>query len=283
MSYVCERCGKNFDEDWRKDKEHIRKNLIPRFCSRACANSRIRTEEVKMKISTSMKTSEKEKEAARRRSISFLGRRKVPYEKRICPVCGKTFEVSITSLKKYCDRVCYSKTVFPPPNNLRFGKSGYYKGAKYDSTYELCWAIYNLDHNIPFKRSKVQIPYMYQGKQHTYYPDFELEDGTLIEIKGRHTSLVDIKTQAAISQGYNIKILYGKDLKDIFSYIEKTYKTKQFYSLYDECKKKFTYQCSCCGKEVVRPSEAKTLVFCNRKCVGKYYADLRYKNLGRVV
>lgn len=271
--YICEHCGKEFEQDYRKGKY----KELPRFCSRACANSRIRTDEIKEKISNSLKASEKEKLAAKQRSITLLGKRKVPYEKRICPTCGKTFEVSIVSKKIYCNRYCYSKTIFPPPENLRFGKSGYYKGNKYDSTYELCWAIYNIDHNIPFKRSKIQIPYVYKGKEHTYYPDFELEDGTLIEIKGRHTDLVDIKTQAALDLGFSIKVLYKKDLDYAFSYVEKTYKTRKFYSLYEECKKRFIYNCSCCGSQIIRPTEAKTLVFCNRRCVGKYYTTLRHQ------
>jgi hypothetical protein len=31
-------------------------------------------------------------------------------------------------------------------------KSGYYKGIYCGSTYELCWAIHALDHNIKFSR-----------------------------------------------------------------------------------------------------------------------------------
>jgi len=31
-------------------------------------------------------------------------------------------------------------------------KSGYYKEIYCGSTYELCWVIYNLDHNISFSR-----------------------------------------------------------------------------------------------------------------------------------
>lgn len=29
---LCEKCGKEFENDWRKDKELIKKNLVPRFC-----------------------------------------------------------------------------------------------------------------------------------------------------------------------------------------------------------------------------------------------------------
>lgn len=34
---ICETCGKQFTEDWRKDTTHSRKTL-PRFCSTSCSN-----------------------------------------------------------------------------------------------------------------------------------------------------------------------------------------------------------------------------------------------------
>lgn len=40
---VCVRCKKEFEEDWRKDKQGI-----PRFCSRACANARDWSEKDKL-------------------------------------------------------------------------------------------------------------------------------------------------------------------------------------------------------------------------------------------
>lgn len=52
---LCEKCGKEFESDWRKDKELIKKNPIPRFCCRACSNSRKFSEESKRKKSESLK------------------------------------------------------------------------------------------------------------------------------------------------------------------------------------------------------------------------------------
>ena len=60
-------------------------------------------------------------------------------------------------------------------------KSGYYKGIYCGSTYELCWVIYSLDHNIQFNR----FPGMIEENGLKYYPDFLLDDGkTIIETKG---------------------------------------------------------------------------------------------------
>jgi len=46
---VCEKCGKEFFIDWRKDKREV-----ARFCSRKCANSRKLNEDVKAKIKNSI-------------------------------------------------------------------------------------------------------------------------------------------------------------------------------------------------------------------------------------
>ena len=114
-------------------------------------------------------------------------------------------------------------------------KSGYYKGIYCGSTYELCWVIYNLDHNISFSRFS---GYLTDGKI-KYYPDFILSDtNEIIEIKGFLTESVKIKTQLAIDKGFKIKVLYKEDLKNIFSYVEQKYFTKNFYTLYDDFKPK---------------------------------------------
>lgn len=46
---ICEKCGKEFFEDWRRDPK-TRKTPC-RFCSRNCANSRVHSRETKEKIS----------------------------------------------------------------------------------------------------------------------------------------------------------------------------------------------------------------------------------------
>ena len=52
---TCEKCGKEFLEDFRKDKRAITLNPIPRFCSRSCACSRSNTEDTNRKRSISNK------------------------------------------------------------------------------------------------------------------------------------------------------------------------------------------------------------------------------------
>lgn len=270
--YICEHCHKEFKEDFRRGSYRE----PPRFCSRACANSRIRTPEIKEKISKSINSSNKfkesiQKEKEKRQTKEWKENHRLPRIIKSCPVCGKNFECTVKDKKTYCSNECRLRM----SGGLRKGsgrsKTGYYKGVYCGSTYELCWVIYNLEHNISFKKSKTQIPYVYQDKQHIYYPDFELEDGTLIEIKGYYTDQAKAKIDAAESLGYTIKILYEKDLKEMFDYVKTKYKTSDFAKLYDSSKKIYTYTCDYCGKEFKRAKEAKTeLKFCSRNCSGKY-------------
>ena len=115
------------------------------------------------------------------------------------------------------------------------GKKGWYKNIYCDSTYELAYIIYCLDHNIDIKRNEEYFIYEYKGKQHRYYPDF-IVNNELIEIKGYHTDLVDIKLK---SVNKPIKILYYDDMKYIFDYIEEKYHYKvtqynnKLYELYE--------------------------------------------------
>jgi len=64
-------------------------------------------------------------------------------------------------------------------------KCGYYNGIYCGSTYELCWVIYNLDHNISFTRFS---GYLTDGKI-KYYPDFYIkENKTFYDIDAKASS-----------------------------------------------------------------------------------------------
>ena len=45
------------------------------------------------------------------------------------------------------------------------GKKGRYKGYWCDSSWELAWVIYNIEHNIKFDRNNVGFEYEYKGKK----------------------------------------------------------------------------------------------------------------------
>lgn len=111
------------------------------------------------------------------------------------------------------------------------GKKGWYKGFFCDSTYELVYLIYCIDNNIEVKRCDRIYLYEYNGEMHKYYPDFELSDGTLIETKGYHTDVVDAKLASVTDR--QIKILYEKDLKFAFDWVNEHYKFNKLSDLYE--------------------------------------------------
>jgi len=146
-------------------------------------------------------------------------------------------------------------------------KTGYYKGIYCGSTYELCWVIYNLENNISFCR----FPGFLTDGNIKYYPDFILTDTSeIVEIKGYETEVVKIKTQIAIDNGYKIKVLYKKDLKHIFDYVENKYHTTKFYLLYDIYNPKYNLNCMHCLKNYNSERKPKKTNFCSRICCGKY-------------
>lgn len=110
-----------------------------------------------------------------------------------------------------------------------YGKSGWYKGYRSDSTWELAWIIYNLDHNIKFERNRESFVYEYKNKKHKYYPDFILEDGTYVEIKGYETDVFIEKIKYFTKP---IKIYYRDDMKPIFEYVHSKY-GKDIKKLYE--------------------------------------------------
>ena len=108
------------------------------------------------------------------------------------------------------------------------GKKGWYKGYWCDSSWELAWVIYNLEHNIKFERNKKGFEYIFENKKYKYYPDFKIEN-QYIEIKG----WMDKRNEAKINQFIgDLKVLFRRDLKNIFEYIEGKY-GKDFIKLYE--------------------------------------------------
>lgn len=200
------------------------------FCSKYCATSFSAKHADPNKISKALKKSKAAKQANRKKRKLCT-----------CKECQKTyfFEKSKNVSRSLCSKRCkhkYMKKIYAKCGGLRrgtsHGKSGWYKGIWCDSSWELAWVIYNLDHNIYFKRNKTGIPYVYKGKQHKYYPDFILQDGTYVEIKGFQYPNWKAKQQQCLVP---LKILFEKDLKDIFKYVREKYGSN-WIEMYDNSK-----------------------------------------------
>lgn len=222
--HTCEKCGKVMTKKFGSG----------RFCSRSCANSRIKSEQTKQKISKSVKN-------------SHLNKRHPLKAVKYCKICGKKLYTihSKSGVCRYClyhsseGKNCLhkvlSENIKGKSGGIRIGagnsKHGWYKGIYCDSTYELAYLIYCLDNKIPIIRCPYTYKYSYKGEIHTYVPDFLVNGKEIIEIKGYWTELVDIKTKAVTD--FPIKVLYRDDLEYIFDYIEKIYNKKVDFNLSD--------------------------------------------------
>lgn len=107
------------------------------------------------------------------------------------------------------------------------GKKGWYKGFFCDSSWELAYVIYCLDHNKNILRNKEKREYTFNDEIKNYIPDF-IVDGQLIEIKGYKTKQWEAKLKA----NPDIQVLYEEDLIDVLTYVKNKY-GNNFIDLYE--------------------------------------------------
>ena len=107
------------------------------------------------------------------------------------------------------------------------GKKGWYKGFFCDSSWELAYVIYCLDHDIDIKRNNEKRQYTYNGITKNYIPDF-IVNGNLIEIKGYKTD----QWLAKIDANPDISVLYEKDLQPVLNYVISKH-GKNYINLYE--------------------------------------------------
>lgn len=108
------------------------------------------------------------------------------------------------------------------------GKSGWYKGYWSDSSWELAFIIYNIDHGVYFERNTAKFNYVFEGQEKHYIPDFVIS-GIYYEIKGYYTNQVGEKIKQFPHQLYIIDkntiqpylnyaiSTYGKDFIDLYT------------------------------------------------------------------
>jgi hypothetical protein len=268
----CLTCNKTFLISKYSKKDHLKK-----FCSRSCSavfnnKKRIRSEESKNKTKQTI--------LKRIENFGKWGSMKSPKPilEKNCIQCNQKFLPPTKNRnRKTCSSECHKKYKIEHLPKCSGGyregsgrsKHGYYKGIYCGSTYELCWVIYNIDHNIGF----IRFPSFLEKNRLKYYPDFLLDDKkTIIEIKGyENKESVERKTKLAESFGYNVKVLRKKELNNIFEYVTSKYNTKKFETLYDQYKPKYDYVCTNCNCKFSKDRKLKTInKFCSVKCSGHY-------------
>ena len=272
---ICKHCGITYYKNWAK-------SVISPFCSSKCSraySTAAKRTEINAKVSKALQGISTNKGG----KVDVLG----AYNKnpKFCLICGKQLSYKKRKSKTCsleCQRKLSVKTARANDSYKNMGgyregsgrsKSGYWKGDFCGSTYELVYWIYCKEHNIPIERNTKRYQYIFEGKEHTYLPDF-IVDGKLVEIKGFVTNLVLAKA-AAVPEG--IQILTIKELEPMMDYVDKMYgtyhkgKVNNYHTLYDEYKPQYTYICSHCGKEFNRDKKIETeLKFCSQSCTGSY-------------
>lgn len=230
----CIRCNKEHDGTFGSGK----------YCSRSCANSRTFSEESKKKKSIANKG----------KTPSNKGKKlKLKRETSVCLQCGKDIYHFKSTPKKY-HAECWLKSSGGQRKGSGTGKSGWYKGYWCDSSYELIWVIYQLEHNKPFERNKIAYEYDWKGKTKKYFPDF-IQNNEIIEIKGFTTDQTKIKLNSVS----NLKVLFKEDLKVELDYVESKY-GKNFVELYDGNPYKVkNKECKICKKPSIND-------YCSRQC-----------------
>lgn len=226
-SIQCAKCGKKFQLQLTQhlyNSGKYRKN-----CSRACANSKTWTEQDKLKKSIANKNSQKHKLACLT-NIKYEGIH-------LCPVCRKQFTTR-KKHKRFCSRKCQNEgqklglfNGTKPMGGYRkgsgIGKSGWYKGIYCDSSWQLAYVIYHIDHGLNIARNKQKRSYIWNDEQHIYIPDFITDQG-IIQIKGYKSE----QWNAKINQNKDIKVLYKQQIKLYLDYVVSQY-GKEFISLYE--------------------------------------------------
>jgi hypothetical protein len=210
----CKKCNKEFEPV---------KGLL-NFCSLACRNSREQTLEIRIKKSESAKINHKNPIKGK------FGKNNPKWIPRVftkCLMCEKDIEHPISKERKYHNE-CWLKNSGGYRQGSSRGKCGRYKGYWCDSSYELVWVIYQLDHCIPFERNKQRFEYIWNNKKHEYIPDF-IQNDTIIEIKGFLTLQVEEKIKSVPG----LKVLFKKDLSKEFEYVKNKY-GKDFIKLYEK-------------------------------------------------
>ena len=235
-SVTCNQCGKVFTTSLTEYQYHKRTKF---YCSRACANTRRHNTDTCAKISKSLL------------NFNSLHHPKTQHEPRYCVVCGAI--LCKQAKLGYCRKCIYKSPEFRRRVsegskcsektggyriNSTFGHHGWYKGYYCDSSWELAYVIYNLEHDIAFQRNHDKFKYIYEHKEHAYLPDF-IADDVYIEIKGRWTD----KWQAKLDQfpkDKKLVVLTRPDMKPYLDYTISKY-GRNFISLYEDKTDKIDY------------------------------------------
>ena len=227
FTFNCKYCGKEYSL-YLTDSEYLNGNYR-KCCSTLCSNRLTRQnsniETTKVNRSNSLKDYYNDK-----------------LKTRVCQCCGKEYTSRESSSLKYCSKECsdiskHNKLSTAAIKNKlgglraelthKYYKRGYYYGIWCDSSWELAFLIYCLDHNIEVRRNTESFEYIFDEKIYKFYPDF-IVNGKLVEIKGFYTP----KNIAKKEQYPNIEFIDKEKIQKYLDYAISNY-GENFTELYD--------------------------------------------------
>ena len=98
-----------------------------------------------------------------------------------------------------------------------------YKGYWCDSSWELAYVVYCIDHNISITRNTEHFPYIFEENERSYFPDFYLPELCIyVEIKGYMNDRSLCKIQQFPSDK-KIVVLQDKEMQPILEYVINKY------------------------------------------------------------
>ena len=93
----------------------------------------------------------------------------------------------------------------------------------------MAWVVYQLEHGRNFKRNTVGFSYEFGGKKMKFYPDFILENGDYVEVKG----YTDDKVRAKFAYfPHKLQVVDKNGIKPFIQYAIKKY-GKDYVKLYE--------------------------------------------------
>jgi hypothetical protein len=186
-----------------------------RFCSRSCANSRIRTQEIKDRVSKKM--------------LGHISSRRMERVYKKCYMCPNKFLARPTDKKRMCSKKCAN--LFMSVHRKKLIRDGIIvnkwggrcRKLKYvserfgeiniDGSWELAFCEWADKNSLDCRKNRKGFQYIKEdGSVSTYFPDFEPIKNIFVEIKGYETELDKIKW----SQFSGILIIVRKnDIKNL--------------------------------------------------------------------
>lgn len=196
----CPKCNTEFELTVTENS--YTKGKYRKFCSRACANSRNHTAEIKNRLADHLRSIDKSKQRKR------YGKDNHNWIERTtsnCQNCGKEMEHKITQKKKFCSSQCSGE--FNGGFNGKYKKT--YKGMSFDSSWEIKVAKSLDENNIEWKRGGMTLPWIDDiGKDHNYYPDFYLPKyDVYLDPKNDYLAGLDKRKIELVEEQNKVKVL----------------------------------------------------------------------------